>query len=70
LWPNNDTIHTKKQIPKLIAGHITTLDAVAQRSGFRFLQSAQVSEESALFPAPKPWGGPLTAKCKANYPNR
>ena len=68
--PNNDTKHTKAQIPKQLAGHITTLDTVARKSGFRFLESADVTEESTLFPASKAWAGPLSRRCKANYPNR
>jgi DNA/RNA endonuclease G (NUC1) len=70
MLPNNDTKHAKTKIPKVIAGSVTTLDAIAQRSGFRFLHSAQVEEESAPWPHPKKWAGPLTAKCNANYPDR
>jgi endonuclease G len=64
MLPNDDRIHTKTQIPKQIAGHISTLDATAQRSGFRFLQSAQVSEETEFFPFKTAWAGPLSARCK------
>jgi len=70
LMPNNDTVHAKTKIPKYIAGHVTTLGGLAQQSGFRFLQGAQVTEVPTLWPSKKAWAGPLTAACKANYPDK
>jgi endonuclease G, mitochondrial len=70
MLPNNNTLQTQTAIPKYIAGHITTLATIAQRSGFKFLESSQVTEDAALWPTAKKWARPLSANCKSSYPDK
>lgn len=70
ILPNNDTIHAKSKVPSYLAGHVTTLGAVAQRSGFRFLKDAHVTEVPTLWKSQKAWASPLTSKCKPSYPEK
>lgn len=70
ILPNNYTIHAKSKIPSYIGGHVSTLGAVSQMAGFRFLKEAHVTEVPTLWPSNKKWASPLTANCKPSYPEK
>lgn len=70
MLPNNDEIIPKAQIPKYLAGHVTTIAAIAQRSGFRFLHDEQVTEDVSLWKLADKWAAPLTSRCKPSYPGK
>lgn len=70
MLPNNDMKVPKMYMGDYIGGHVTTLDAIARRSGFRFLQSAAATESPALWPLSGTWIAPLTALCDDEYPEK
>ncbi len=68
LLPNNDMKVPKKYMKEYLSGHVTSLDTIAQESGFRFLQSETVHEAGALNKELS--GRPLASGCRQSYPDK
>jgi len=70
LLPNNDMIVPNEYMHEYIQGHVTTLNAIEQLSGSRFLQNATVSESPMLWPVDGDWPSSLAGNCERHYPER